>query len=92
MSDELQITFLGITVVFLGLILTSLLIYLFSFLQKYEDYKDRRKREKMNPSPTPIKNDEIIPLDIIAVLSTILEIELRLIISLDESKFTFNQK
>ena len=79
MSDEIQITIWGIIVVFLGLILTSLLIYSFSFLQKYEKYKKK------------VKYDEIIPPDIIAVLTTILEIELRLKISLNESKFTFRR-
>ncbi len=90
MSDEIQITLLGITVVFLGLIMTSLLIYSFSFLQKYEAYKEN-KRKNIKAPPTIVKPDEIIPSDIIAILSTILEIELRLKISLDESKFTFGR-
>jgi Na+-transporting methylmalonyl-CoA/oxaloacetate decarboxylase gamma subunit len=89
MSDEIQITILGITVVFLGLILTSMLIYSFSFFQKFEEFK-RRKHKKSEPKEQ--KTTINIESDIIAVLTAILEIELRLKISLDESKFTFNQK
>jgi Na+-transporting methylmalonyl-CoA/oxaloacetate decarboxylase gamma subunit len=92
MSDEIQITILGITVVFLGLILTSLLIYSFSFIQKYEDYKNKKKQKLTDKAISKVQANIIIPPDIIAILSTILEIELRLKISLDDSKFTFNQK
>jgi len=89
MSDEIQITILGITVVFLGLFLTSMLIYSFSFFQKFEEFK-KRKREKTESKEQ--KTTKSVEPDIIAVLTAILEIELRLKISLDESKFTFSRK
>lgn len=89
MSDEIQITILGITVVFLGLILTSILIYSFSFFQKFEEFKKRKHKKAELKEQKTTKNVES---DIIAVLTAILEIELRLKISLDESKFTFSQK
>ncbi|MBN2429891.1 MAG: OadG family protein [Acidobacteria bacterium] len=75
-SDALTISALGIGVVFLGLIFTSLLISSFSTIPRLLARKTEPAAEKpLVPAATAPA--EIDP-DILAVLTTVLEVELRL--------------
>lgn len=87
-NDALTITFLGIGVVFGGLLLTNLLIVSFSFFPRMAE-----KLKRKTPQPVPIQETATekidIPPDILAVIATVLEVERRLQNSLFESRFTF---
>lgn len=83
-QDALLITFYGIFVVFSGLILTSILIFLFSLPEKLFKKKDKavlstKEKKKLiieNKAPEkPIK--EATP-EVMAVIITVLEAEMRL--------------
>jgi len=84
LKEALTIAGLGISVVFLGLIFTSIFIFLISYFSKQEK---RAKKTKLKKAKIDI---DISP-DIVAVISTVIEIEVRLLYSLRDTKFTFNK-
>ncbi len=86
LKDALTISLLGIGVVFVGLILTSLLIYSFSISEKISNLK---LKKTFKTEETPYINIEKLEPDILAVITTVLEIENRLGLALMESRFTF---
>ena len=88
-KDALTISLIGITVVFIGLILTSLLIYSFSLFRKSKKKDGKaQKKEKLNET-IQLTEKEISP-EIMAVISTVVEIEIRLYQALRGTKFTFD--
>jgi len=74
--DALTISGLGIGVVFLGLIFTSLLIFSFSFFPRLFARKAEPAADQA-PAPAETMPAAIDP-DILAVLTAVLEVELRL--------------
>jgi len=75
--DALIITGLGMSVVFIGLTLTSLLIWSFSAVPAFF----QRRRRPAAPTPAAVETVvDAAPLDpqVLAVILTVLEIELRL--------------
>lgn len=89
LKDALTISLLGIGVVFVGLILTSLLIYSFSISEKISNLKLKKTFKKEETSYISIENIGELEPDILAVITTVLEIEHRLGLALMESRFTF---
>ncbi len=89
LKDALTISLLGIGVVFIGLILTSLLIYSFSISEKISNLKLKKTFKKEETSYISIENIGELEPDILAVITTVLEIEYRLGLALMESRFTF---
>ena len=75
MTDGLVITALGMSVVFSGLILTSLLIVSFSVVPKLLSRGEKRSRP-----PTPAVPALSAPADdrVVAVITAVLEVERRL--------------
>lgn len=88
-ADAFIISALGIGVVFCGLILTSLLIYSFFIPEKISNLKSKRLLKKKEISYISAENIGDLEPDILAVISTVLEIEYRLGLVLTESRFTF---
>lgn len=95
LKDALMITVLGIGVVYVGLILTSLMIYSFSLLPLVTAFFSAKKpavdAEQVNADAVPRTTQpqpEVSP-EILAVITSVLEVELRLRSSLTEGKFTF---
>lgn len=76
-NDAIIITLLGMSVVFVGLILTSLLISSFSIFPRWF------KRDQSVTAPTSIPAEPSVPApeldpDTLAVITAVLEVELRL--------------
>jgi Na+-transporting methylmalonyl-CoA/oxaloacetate decarboxylase gamma subunit len=88
LNDAFVITGLGIGIVFTGLILTSLLIYAFSFFPNLFAKLKRKVKETEKIIEKPQEMKEVSP-DIVAVLATIIEVEFRLKLSVMEGKFTY---
>ncbi len=93
LNDALMVTVLGIGVVFIGLILTYLMIHSFSLLPRVSALfrrgpggEENAAVEKLPDAGTPASP---VGSEIMAVIATVLEVELRLRSSLTESKFTF---
>ncbi len=86
-NDALMITFLGISVVFIGLLLTSLMIYSFSLIPKIAGIF---KKEDVPETPPVVEAEPSITVEpeVIAVITAVLEVEFRKL-SLLEGKFTF---
>jgi sodium pump decarboxylase gamma subunit len=88
LKDALIITVLGMGVVFIGLLLTSLMIYAFSAVSKW---MERPRAKETKPAVERVKpaepTVEIKP-EIIAVITAVLEVEFKKL-SLLEGKFTF---
>lgn len=87
LKDALTVTALGIAVVFIGLILTSLMIYSFSLGSRLKRLFGKKKVEMAPPSAPPKVSADVEP-EIIAVITAVLEVEFRKL-SLLEGKFTF---
>ncbi len=91
LKDALIVTGLGLSVVFIGLILTNLMIYSFSaiprFLQRFKKTKEESPAEAPAAPAGEAESAELDP-DIIAVITTVLEIEFRKM-ALLEGRFTF---
>jgi Na+-transporting methylmalonyl-CoA/oxaloacetate decarboxylase gamma subunit len=89
-ADALVITALGISVVFCGLILTALLISSLSFIPAL--LKSRNSKPVATPVMTaaPAPEPAIAP-EIIAVLTAVLETEIRLHRAYGSSRFTFRR-
>jgi Na+-transporting methylmalonyl-CoA/oxaloacetate decarboxylase gamma subunit len=84
------ISITGMTVVFIGLLLTSLVIYSFSFLPRLLEYLGKRGEERRT-APKEKQVEKIDP-DVLAVIATVLEVERRLHFSFEKSKFTFKDR
>ncbi|MCP5102401.1 MAG: OadG family protein [bacterium] len=91
-KDALTVTVLGISVVFIGLILTNLMIRSFSVVPRIARFF--KKKEKEPGAETPVKTAEVsadmgdVEPEIIAVITAVLEVEFKKL-SLLEGKFTF---
>lgn len=95
LKDALMITALGITVVFTGLIMTSLMISTFPLFPRLAD-KFKRKSSKPQPQTEPLANSgkpaiDVSP-DIVAVISAVVEVENRIRRASAGSKFTFKRE
>ncbi len=86
-SQGLEVTIIGISVVFAGLILTFLMINLFSTIPKVIDLF--RQRKDMNNETKSVISCEDISEDHLAVVVTVLDIELKMRSLLDKGRFTF---
>jgi Na+-transporting methylmalonyl-CoA/oxaloacetate decarboxylase gamma subunit len=76
LGDALVITALGMGVVFIGLILTALLITAFGVLSRIEEKRAAMPDEPVGPAP-PVATG---PVDdaVLAVISTVIDVERRL--------------
>ena len=91
LSDILIISLLGAGIVFIGLILTSILIYSFRIQEKLGHILKSGKSTPAQPavkSAATTSNDEISD-EVLSVIATILEIELRIRANTYSQKFTF---
>lgn len=87
LKDALTVTVLGITVVFMGLILTSLMIYSFSLVPGIKRLFGRKEvNAAVSAAPANVTAD--VEPEVIAVITAVLEVEFRKL-SLLEGKFTF---
>ncbi|MEE4272705.1 MAG: OadG family protein [Thermoanaerobaculales bacterium] len=84
LTDALTITALGMAVVFSGLLLTAGLIIVFGRMQRFDDAREDRKAagapvEAAAPAePTETLTGPPLDPDILAVITTVLEVEHRL--------------
>lgn len=85
LSDVLLIAGSGITVVFLGLILTSLMIYSFALVSKLLEQRKAKQASTDNAEFIQPQATE----DVAAVIAAVLEIERRLLFSDQQEKLTF---
>ncbi len=88
LKDALTITFLGIGVVFIGLILTNLMIYSFSIFPKLLDLFKRKKSIEAESVVAHAQPEIEVEPDVIAIITAVLEVEFKKL-SLLEGKFTF---
>jgi Na+-transporting methylmalonyl-CoA/oxaloacetate decarboxylase gamma subunit len=90
LNDALTITVLGIGVVFIGLILTSLMIYSFSLFPKLSGYFKKTDAQHTAVENVPTGQHKIkekmppVEPEVVAVITSVLEVELRLRASLME--------
>ena len=92
LSDTLTISILGIVIVFIVLILTTILIYSFRLKEILQLKIIKRKQQKeLNKKVNSVPGEKI-PEEIIAVLTTVLEIEMRIRIPFSAQKFTFKRE
>ncbi len=82
-QDALLITLYGILVVFSGLILTSILIFLFSLPEKFSKKKGKKLNKKQKTkniikNKVPEKTLKEASPEVMAVIITVLEAEIRL--------------
>jgi Na+-transporting methylmalonyl-CoA/oxaloacetate decarboxylase gamma subunit len=77
LGDALTITFLGMAVVFSGLLLTALLIVALSRVQRLLEAPTRAERPATRQASTPPSGPEPTP-EVLTVITTVLEIERRL--------------
>ena len=87
LAQGIEITIIGVSVVFAGLILTFIMINLFSTIPKVVDFF-RRKKDKNNEEKSVVSCGDICE-DHLAVLVTVLDIELKMRSLLDKGRFTF---
>lgn len=95
LNDALTVTGLGIGVVFIGLILTNGMIFCFSLFSRlgqwFKERKEKTPAEKTAaafPVETAAGPAPPVNPDIIAVITTVLEVEFRLRASLHAGKLT----
>ena len=90
LQDALLVSFLGYMTVFIGLVLTSLIIYAFAAVPKWmEALRSRGEPEAPVKKAAPVEDVEA---DVLAVITAVLEIERRLYFSHRVSKFTFSER
>lgn len=87
LKDALIVTVLGMGVVYIGLVLTSLMIYGFSAVSRWME-RPRAKETKPVEIVKPAEPTKEITPEIIAVITAVLEVEFKKL-SLLEGKFTF---
>jgi sodium pump decarboxylase gamma subunit len=87
LKDALIITVLGMGVVFIGLVLTSLMIYGFSAVSRWMERPRAKETKPVETVKPAVRTTEIKP-EIIAVITAVLEVEFKKL-SLLEGKFTF---
>ena len=83
----IEITVIGVSVVFAGLILTYLMINLFSVVPRMIGYF--RNREKKDTGSDTVASPENIPPDHLAVVVAVIDIEMKMRSLLDKGRFTF---
>jgi Na+-transporting methylmalonyl-CoA/oxaloacetate decarboxylase gamma subunit len=87
-ADALTVALAGMGVVFLGLIVTSLIISAVGYApKKIEQIFGKRKRDAGAVAARPVI--EKVDPDVLAVITTVLEVERRLQFSFKASKLTF---
>lgn len=86
-TQGVEITIIGISVVFAGLILTFFMINLFSIIPglfiHFKRKEDKKKRDRSITSHGEIKKEHL------AIIVTVLDIEFKMRSLLDKGKFTF---
>ena len=88
LSDALTITFLGLAVVFCGLLLTAALIYSFAVIPRLLNIRSpRSKKTPDTPTQGPPVSGEIL-----SVITTVLEIERRLYHADPGGRLTINRR
>ncbi|MCP4152835.1 MAG: OadG family protein [bacterium] len=90
LNDALIITGLGISVVFIGLILTNLMINSFTAIPKFLGLFKKKDSQLAETVEKPVETavDATVDPDVIAVITAVLEVEFKKL-SLLEGKFTF---
>ncbi len=78
LSEALTITALGMGVVFVGLILTSLLIVAFSVVPRLLERRSAEATAMPAPDRQPAPTGEPVPPEVLTVIATVLEVERRL--------------
>jgi len=91
LADALTVAIAGMSVVFFGLILTSLIISAFSFVPNLLESIKNRAKLKSGENQRKVVLENVDP-DILAVIATVLEVERRLQYSYRVSKFTFKDR
>ena len=91
LADALTVAVAGMSVVFIGLILTSLIISVFSFVPNLVESLKNRSRPGPGSVQTKVTIEDVDP-DVVAVIATVLEVERRLRYSYRVSKFTFKDR
>ena len=87
LAQGIEITIIGVSVVFAGLILTFFMINLFSTIPKVVAFF-QRKKDNYNEEKNVVSCEDICE-DHLAVLVTVLDIELKMRSLLDKGRFTF---
>ena len=87
LKDALIVTVLGISVVFIGLLLTSLMIYSFSLVPGIKRLFGKKEVKAAGPTASANVSADVEP-EVVAVITAVLEVEFRKL-SLLEGKFTF---
>lgn len=91
--DALVVTFLGVSVVFTGLILTYLIIVAIIQIPVLAE-KLKRPKTVLAPQPegkTAAETQTPVSAEKMAVIATVLEVELRLRNSMANTRFTFRR-
>jgi len=91
LTDALTVAIAGMSVVFFGLILTSLIISAFSFVPNLLESIKNHTKSKSAENQGKVVLENVDP-DILAVIATVLEVERRLQYSYRVSKFTFKDR
>lgn len=78
LSEALTVTALGMGVVFLGLILTSLLIVAFSAVPRLLGPRGQEPGEAVSAEAPARPPGEPVPPEVVTVIATVLEVERRL--------------
>ncbi len=86
-AQGIEITIIGVSVVFAGLILTYLMINLFSIFPRITAFLKKNKENKNRVSRVSSQSE--VSKEHLAVIVTILDIELKMRSLLDKGRFTF---
>ena len=90
-TDAFIVAGAGYTVVFMGLVMTSLIIYGFAVLPRViERFKSPKNKEPV--AEKPVKTIENIDDDVLTAIATVIEIERRLHYTSRVSRYTFKER
>jgi Na+-transporting methylmalonyl-CoA/oxaloacetate decarboxylase gamma subunit len=87
LAQGIEITIIGVSVVFAGLILTFFMINLFSTIPRVVNFL-RKRKDKNNEEKSVVPSVDICD-DHLAVLVMVLDIELKMRSLFDKGRFTF---
>ncbi len=88
LSDALTITFLGLAVVFFGLLLTAALIYSFAVIPRLLNLRSTG----IEGTPAPPTQGPPVSGEILSIITTVLEIERRLYHADPGGRLTINRR